>query len=68
MRKHVDHIRFRTVTVDQPAEDTLDDFLPPSFSHSSNDDPQNTSAETAPPPRRSTRIRHPPKRFADQYI
>ena len=68
MRKHVDQIRFRTVTVNEPAEDTLDDFLPPSSSNSSNDNPLNIPSETAPPPRRSTRIRHPPKLYADQYI
>ena len=68
MRKHVDQIRFRTATVNEPTDDTLDDCLPPSSSTSSNNNPQNTSAETAPPPRRSTRIRHPPRRYADQYI
>ena len=49
MRKHVDQIRFRTATVNEPTEDTLDDCLPPSSSTSSNNNPQNTSAETAPP-------------------
>ena len=68
MRKHVDQIRFRTATVNEPTDDTLDDCWPPSSSTSSNNNPQNTSAETAPPPRRSTRIRHPPRRYADQYI
>ena len=65
MRKHVDQIRFRTVTVQEPTADTLDDFLPPS---SSNNDNPPDSHETAPPPQRSSRIRHPPQCYADHYI
>ena len=55
MRKHVDQIRFRTVTVQKPEADTLDDFLPPTSSNCNNGDSQN-NPETAPPPRRSSRI------------
>ena len=36
MRKHVDQVRFRTVTVQEQAADTLDDFLPPSSSNNGN--------------------------------
>ena len=36
MRKHLDQVRFRTVTVQEQAADTLDDFLPPSSSNNGN--------------------------------
>ena len=50
-------IRFRTITVHEPAADTLDNFLPPSSPNSNNDN----NHETALPPRRSSRIRRSPQ-------
>ena len=67
MRKHVDQIRERTVIVDEPKDESFDDFwsVPPAVSHN---DAQNTSRTTGPPLRRSTRVRGPPRRYPDQYV
>ena len=67
MRKHVDQIRERTVTVDEPKDESFDDFwsAPPAVSHN---DAQDTSRTTGPPLRRSTRVRCPPRRYPDQYV
>ena len=67
VRKHIDQIRGRTVTVQEPMDDEFDDFLPTSMSVSTPTS-QNTSRSIAPPLQRSTRIRHPPSRYTDQYV
>ena len=64
IRKHVDHIRFRTVTVNEPTDDMLDDFLPPSSS--TNPSPQNIPTKAAPLLRHSTIIWRPPRQYTDQ--
>ena len=68
MRKHVDQIRARTVTINDSSEDRFDDFLPTPSSSLNNDTTQNTPTAMALPPRHSTRIRCPPSRYAaEQY-
>jgi len=62
MRKHVDQIRVRTVTINDSSEDRFDDFLPTPSSSLNNDTTQNTPTVMALPPCRSTRIRRPPNR------
>ena len=65
VRKHINQIRGRTVTVQEPVDDGFGDFLPMSTSVST-PTLQNTSRSTAPPLRHSSRIRHPPSRYTDQ--
>jgi len=61
VRKHIDHLRFRTVTVELNNDNN--DFLPLPSSTSTSTDPTPNSVTATPPVRRSNRIRHPPDRY-----
>ena len=65
-KRHVDHIRVRTMAVPDPAvnppDSILDNCLPPP-TVSDNDLPN-----ADPPPRRSSRIRHPPDYYTPNNV
>lgn len=66
LKKHIDHIRKRTVTVEEPVVDAFDDIgLPLSPDNTSSPPSATTSSEVPLPLRRSTRIRNPPTRYPD---
>ena len=65
-KRHVDHIRVRTMTVPDPAvnppDSILDDCLPPPTVS------DNVLPNADPPPQRSSRIRHSPDRYTPDNI
>ena len=66
-KRHVDHLRVRTVSdaTMNPPEANLDDCLPtPTVSAISDNILPNDNVD--PPPRRSSRIRHPPDRYTPE--
>ena len=68
VRKHIDQIRGRTVTSPETTDGPSDDFLPNPLADSTASSTSDTTTSTAPPLRRSTRIRNPPDRYSpDNY-
>ena len=63
VRRHIDHIIYRSTSQTTQAPDDWMDL--PQISNSNTTEQSSTIIETAPPPlRRSTRISVPPKRYA----
>lgn len=65
VRRHIDHIRTRTVEVEDTPTVQEDDILPPvAITPSSGGDTQPQVSPTAAPPRRSTRMSQPPDQLS----